>query len=136
MLKRIFYTILKYFFTILLITTALGKLLDNRGFAHVIDSYQFHIPQEFLLPLALFISFFELSLGVSVFQEKRRKFSATFLILVHTGYSALALVTLTRGIPLTNCGCFGVFWARPMSWMTFAEDVILTLLSIIFYFLL
>ena len=135
MLKQIFKIILKYFFAVLLLTTAVGKLLDNRGFAQVIGNYQLPIPQDFLLPLALFVSLVELFLGLSLLKADQQKRNAVFVILIHLGYSGLAALTLWRQIPLTNCGCFGVFWARPMSPMTLAEDVILVLLSIIFYFL-
>jgi hypothetical protein len=135
MLKQIFQKILKYFFVALLLTTAVGKLLDNRGFAQVISNYQLSIGEAYLLPLALFVSFFELSLGLSLIRSVQQKRNAILLILIHLGYSGLAALTLWRQIPLSNCGCFGVFWARPMTPMTLAEDVILVLLSVIFYFL-
>ena len=101
----------------------------------MITSYQLGIGEDYVLPLALFVSLVELFLGLSLLRADKQKRNAVFLIVIHLGYSALAALTLLRQISLTNCGCFGVFWARPMSPMTLAEDVILVLLSVIFYFL-
>jgi hypothetical protein len=45
--------------------TGLAKLLDNRGFAQVIASYQLGLPGLFLLPLGLCISLAEVWIGTN-----------------------------------------------------------------------
>jgi hypothetical protein len=47
---------LRLFLGLLFIATGLAKLLDNRGFAQVIASYQLGLPGLFLLPLGLCIA--------------------------------------------------------------------------------
>ena len=127
------YKVLKYFFAALLIATGIGKLLDNRGFADIIVTYQFGIPFNLALILGLSVSLFELLLGVFILQEKKQIRNAVLTILMHFGYVFLATVTNLRGLHLANCGCFGVFWGRPMTWSTVVEDVVLLGLSILFY---
>jgi hypothetical protein len=33
-----------------------------------------------------------------------------------------------RGLDLTNCGCFGLFFPQPLRWYTPLEDVVLVAL--------
>ena len=121
-MKRLGYLFFKYAFALLFFATAIGKLLDNRGFAEVIGTYQLGIPENFLLPLALSVSFFELFVAYNIWREKWQKANAVILILNHLGYMTLAIVTLNRGIQLDNCGCFGVFLQRPLTQQTVWED--------------
>lgn len=127
------YSILKWFFGLLVIGTGVGKLLDNRGFADVILTYQFGLPHELAMVLGLVVSLFELILGIYILQEKRQVRNGILLILMHFGYVGLATISNLRGLNLTNCGCFGVFWGRPLTWWTVVEDVILMLASYVFY---
>jgi len=122
--------VLRTFFCVLMTTTAIGKLLDNRGFAEVIATYQFGIPEPVLLPLALSVSLFELGLGLAILARLKLRGMAQLVVAVHAGYLALAAITNLRGLHLTNCGCFGVFLARPMTWMTVVEDAILLALAL------
>lgn len=39
-------------------------------------------------------------------------------------------VELARGIYLQNCGCWGVFVARPLEWYTPWEDVIMLAMTV------
>ena len=121
----------KYFFALLFITTAVGKLLDIPGFAAVIATYQL-VPMILHQPLALAVSLFELFLGLAIITNTRLKFCAYLTIFVHVGYVFLAVTTLIRGLELKNCGCFGVFLARPLTIQTVVEDCILLILSIFF----
>jgi hypothetical protein len=124
--------VLRVFFCVLMLTTAIGKLLDNRGFAAVIATYQFSIPEPLLLPLGLGVSLAELAIGIALVAGLRLRSLAQLLIAVHVGYLALAVITNVRGLALANCGCFGVFLARPMAWATVVEDTLLLLLSFAF----
>lgn len=132
-ISQIMYNVLKYFFGILLITTGIGKLLDNRGFAEIILTYQFGLPHSLAMVLGLSVSLFELFVGIFILQEKKQMRNAALIILMHSGYVFLAVISNLRGLNLTNCGCFGVFLGRPMTWATVVEDIVLVGLSILFY---
>ena len=124
---------LHFFFLLIFFASAVGKLLDNRGFAEVIGTYQMQLPDYILLPLALSISLFEGAVFIFLILRRNRQQVALLLILIHAGYTALAVMTNLRGLHLTNCGCFGVFWGRSMTWNTVYEDLILTLLSVVYW---
>jgi hypothetical protein len=52
-----------------------------------------------------------------------RKINALAATAMHICFTLLATLTLLLGIKLPNCGCFGVFWARPLTFITVAKDV-------------
>ncbi|GAB1264040.1 MauE/DoxX family redox-associated membrane protein [Aurantivibrio infirmus] len=134
--QKILFSLLRWFFIVLLLTSAIGKLLDIVGFAAVIATYQFGIPSAALQFLALGLALFELFLGLSVLAGRHLRLCVALIILMHIGYLAIAIVTNLRGIALENCGCFGVFFARPMTWVTVVEDGILVLMSWMLFYLL
>jgi uncharacterized membrane protein YphA (DoxX/SURF4 family) len=126
----------RFFLAILFISTAIGKLLDNRGFALVIDSYQLGIPESNLLGLALSISLLELIIGINILFGRALQMSIFSTLIVHLSYAVLAFFTLQRGISLSNCGCFGIFWARPLKSMSVVEDLVLAGISLTCWLLL
>jgi uncharacterized membrane protein YphA (DoxX/SURF4 family) len=125
-------TALRIFFALLFLTTALGKLLDNRGFAEVLRTYQL-FPDKGLLAFALSISLVELLLGVILLLNRKIKICSLSVLGINCGYLLLAVVTNLRGLKLENCGCFGVFLARPMTWETVVEDAVIVFLSVVFW---
>jgi hypothetical protein len=44
---------------------------------------------------------------------------------MHALYALWSAVSVLRGLKLPNCGCFGVFLARPLGWSTAVEDLVL-----------
>ena len=44
-------------------------------------------------------------------------------------FALLMTFELLRGLELPNCGCFGVFYGRPLTWISPLEDVLLIYLS-------
>lgn len=120
---------IRIFIGLVLLFTSVGKLLDNRGFSEVIKTYQFYPFEDQLLFIALFISLFELTLSVSLLTGRYLKWAALGSVLLHGYFASLAALTIYRGIELSNCGCFGVFLARPLSWSTVLEDVFMTAIS-------
>ena len=48
----------------------------------------------------------------------------------HSSFTLLATVTLLRGIDLPNCRSFGILWARPLTFITAAEDIFMVGLCI------
>ncbi len=125
----------RYFLGLLFVATAVGKLLDNRGFAHIIDTYQLGIPNSALLGLALSISLLELLIGINILRGRSLRMNILATLGFHLGYASLAFVTLLRGITLSNCGCFGVFLARSLKWSTVGEDLLLALISLVCWLL-
>lgn len=123
---------LRAFHIFLFNLTAIGKLLDVPGFAAVIDTYQFGIPPTLLLPLAWSVCLFELMAAALLISNKRPVLAAIVCVAAHVFYTLLALVSLLRGLELKNCGCFGVFWPRPLTWQTPIEDLVLTMISLWF----
>jgi hypothetical protein len=129
------FNVLKILFLVLLFSTAIGKLLDIPGFADVIETYQFGITGVVASVLALSIALFELQLGLYILRKPLSSIIGLLLTLMHSGYTLLAIITLSRGIDIQNCGCFGVFLARPMTPMTVVEDLILTAMSAMYWYL-
>lgn len=129
------YKALKYFFILLLLSTSIGKLLDIPGFTEVIVTYQLGVSGILATGLALAIALFELELALFIIRKPLSKFIGPILTLMHSAYTVIAIITVSRGIELENCGCFGVFLARPMTGMTIIEDLILTGLSVMYWYL-
>lgn len=117
---------------LLFLATAVGKLLDNRGFAEVLGTYRL-LPPATLLVMGLTISLAELAFGLAVFV--RPFWAGVGMLAMNAGYTLLAIVTNLRGLKLENCGCFGVFWGRPMTWGTVVEDAVLTAVTAAFVLL-
>jgi hypothetical protein len=121
--------ILRTFIGLVLFTTAAGKLLDVRGFARILGSYQ-ALPEGLLLPLAFAIPITELALSIWLFSALRLAAAALTSAAVHFAYATWSAVGVLRGLQLPNCGCFGVFLARPLGWNTVAEDTLMVGLSL------
>ncbi len=128
-MKQWIINLLRWGLGLLFIATAIGKLLDNRGFAGVLNSYQL-FPSSTTLVLGVIFSLAELFLGIELLRRYRTIWAAWGIFAMNLGYTFLAIMTNLRGLKLDNCGCFGVFWARPMTWNTALEDSVLTLLSL------
>jgi hypothetical protein len=125
---------LRLFIALILLATAAGKLLDVRGFAVVLASYD-AFPSGLLLPMAAGIPLAELLLGAWLLTGRRLAGAAAASIAMHSLYAAWSAVSVLRGIELSNCGCFGVFLARPLNWGTVAEDLVMVALSVWLLFL-
>ncbi|MGH8582898.1 MAG: MauE/DoxX family redox-associated membrane protein [Gammaproteobacteria bacterium] len=120
----------RYFLALLFLATGIGKLLDNRGFSDVLASYRFELPETLLLPLALAVSLAEFTIGLNILLGRSLLRSVLATLYFHLAYASLAMITLLRGISLTNCGCFGVFLVRPLHWTTVVEDLMLAAISL------
>jgi len=133
MLKPLKHTI-RYFIGVLLLSTAIGKLLDIQGFAKVVDSYQV-FSGWITAPIGLAMSLTELGLAIWLFSGKKLGLAALIAAGMHGSFIIWILIAMARGLEILNCGCFGVFLARPMGWITVAEDAFMLTLSLILYFL-
>jgi hypothetical protein len=120
--------ILRLFIGFVLLATAAGKLLDVRGFAGVLRTYE-AFPEDALLPVAIGAPLAELALALWLFSGRRMTGAAAAALGMHLFYAGWAAASVLRGLKLANCGCFGVFLARPLGWNTVLEDLVLTGLS-------
>lgn len=122
-------TALRLVIAAVLLGTAAGKLLDVRGFAAVLDTYR-AIPEGALLPLAVLIPLLEVALAAWLLARRRLRSAALASAGMHAAYGTWAGVTLARGISVPNCGCFGVFLTRPLTWGTVLEDGVMVAASL------
>ncbi len=110
--------------------TGIGKLLDLPGFVAVLTQYRL-LPAALLWPAAVGVVGLELgiALGLVLRRWQRRAALAAAGLAAFNG--AVMVLTLGRGIALENCGCFGVFLARPLRWTSPLEDLALMVLALL-----
>lgn len=113
---------LRLFIASVLLLTGMGKLLDVQGFIKVIDTYKL-VPALFQPALAVSMVVVELKIAENLFRNLNLKMTALAAVVLHLVFTLAAVVTLIRGIEVPNCGCFGVFWQRPLTFVTVIEDV-------------
>lgn len=116
----------------LLIATGLGKALDMHGYVQVLDTYQ-SFPSFLYWPIAIIVVAAEFATGIAILIPRFLRIGASAAVAMHIAYTLLALITLLRGIDVPNCGCFGVFLARPLGWNTVFEDLFMTGISYALY---
>jgi hypothetical protein len=111
-----------------LLATAAAKLANIQGFAEVLKTYK-AFPDRILIPLALAIPLLELALALWLFSGQALAAAAAASVVLNFAYAFFSAVSVLRGLHLANCGCFGVFWPRPLGWSTVVEDLVLTIAS-------
>lgn len=125
-------TALRLLFSALLLVTGCAKLLNISGFAAVVDRYAV-LPSTLTVPGAWTLAIAELGLGLWLLSCWRLAAAATATIALHILYLAWMLAALVRGLSLPNCGCFGVYWPRPLTWYSPLEDLVLVALAILLW---
>jgi hypothetical protein len=126
--------LIQAFFTVLLFASALGKALDIQGFAAIVASYQL-LPEGLQLIAAWAVMLIEvflamwLALGFLPQYRHTLGMASIAAIGLHWMYFDWMLVALLRGLTIPNCGCFGVYLGRPLTWFTLIEDAFLIYLA-------
>ena len=120
--------ILRVFIGLVLLATAAGKLMDVRGFAGVLRTYE-AFAEDALLPVAIGVPLAELALALWLFSGRRMAGAAAGALAMQLVYAGWAAASVLSGLKLANCGCFGVFLARPLGWRTVLEDLVMAGLS-------
>lgn len=124
--------LIRIFFILLLAASAIGKLADMPGFFAIVESYS--VLPRWLIPTAAWaLAISELSLAVWLISGWRLRQAAWILIALHAVYLLWLLSALGRGLNIPNCGCFGVYFARPLTWFTPLEDIVLLGLSFLLW---
>jgi Methylamine utilisation protein MauE len=116
----------------ILLVAAVGKLLDNRHFAVVLAQWQL-FPSWSLLTLGVFASLSELALAIWLISGWRLSAAALTAVAFHLAYSVATVVTVLRGIRLSDCGCFGIFFPHPLDRTMVFEDSILAGICFVLY---
>ena len=106
------------------LATGLGKALDVVGFALVLHDFRI-FPDALLMPVALGVIGLEFAIAIGLTRARQRALAALAAGLLAIINALVLSFTLWRGIPLENCGCFGVFLARPLTLYSPLEDVVL-----------
>jgi uncharacterized membrane protein YphA (DoxX/SURF4 family) len=120
--------VLRWAFTALLLVSGAAKLLDLHGFAAVVDTYDV-LPDALLAPAAYALAVVEVGLGVWLAIGRALPPTATLVVVLHTVYLVWIVIALARGLDIPNCGCFGVYFARPLTPVRVLEDVALLALA-------
>ncbi len=128
-INKVTLTVLRYFIASLLLFTGLGKLLDIPGFVQVLETYQ-AIPSWGLHAVAVVIVLLELRICEWLLRDKTLVLGAYSSFLLHSLFTLWTVITLVRGVPVPNCGCFGIFFARPLTGWTVVEDLLLVAFSL------
>lgn len=121
---RVCANLLRGALSLILLMTGLGKALDVAGFAAVVATYGV-LPPELLRPGALALTVTELTLSAWLATGHRLREAALAAAALHAMFLAWAALALARGLSIPNCGCFGVFLARPLTHVTLLEDTLL-----------
>jgi hypothetical protein len=109
---------------VILLASALGKSLDLQGFVEVLLTYRL-FPGWALQPVALAVTGLEWLLALWILSGWCLPTSALLALILYGIYAAGLVVTLLRGLDLPNCGCYGVFFPRPLRWYSPLEDLAL-----------
>lgn len=129
-MRRIFCYLIRAFIALVLLSTAVGKALDPAGFVDVIDTYQ-TVPSILHWPSALAMIVTEFVLAVWLASGKRLPRAALASVALHIVFIVFTGQALARGLQIDNCGCFGVFFARPLTVVTLVEDGVMAGLSLL-----
>jgi len=111
------------------------KAVDPLGSAYKFSDYFTAFRLDFLeflaLPLGIFLSAFEMALGISLILGYRRR--ALFVVLMWF-MSFFTLLTLALALfnPVSDCGCFGDALILT-NWETFFKNVVLMVFVLILY---
>lgn len=115
---------LRWFFAALLLAGAVGKLADMQGFTEVVASYRV-LPGIWAALAAWALAFCEAGFALWLVSGRQLPRAALGVTLLHGVYLGWIALALARGLQLANCGCFGVYWPRPLTLWTLFEDSVL-----------
>jgi hypothetical protein len=127
--------ILQYVIGLILLATSIGKMLDVQGFITVLRTYE-SFPEVSLSIVALLFVITELKVAELLLFGKHLVWGAAASVAMHIFFTAGATLSMIRGLNIPNCGCFGVFLARPLTWGTVGEDLVMLTASILLFILL
>src|SRR5437867_4240724 len=120
---RILHWLSRFIVTAVFVYSGYVKLQSKLQFAAAIAGYQL-VPTRLILPLADYLPWFEISLGILLLTGWKIRYvalAATALLLLFT---TVLIVTYARGIE-ADCGCFG--FGDKISALTIGRDALFLL---------
>ena len=123
-------TAIRMLLGLILLAASISKLSNLPGFVAVLHSYRF-LPQGLHWPGAIIIAVSELVIGSWLCWGRHPRQAAWTSLALHGFYAGFSGIMLLRKMPILNCGCFGSYLARPLSWMTVAQNLLLAVLSLL-----
>ncbi len=112
------------------------KAVDPLGSAYKFADYFTAFKLGFLeflaLPMGIFLSAFELILGLTLVLGYRRKTTFTVLLWFMSFFTLLTFI-LALFNPVSDCGCFGDALILT-NWQTFFKNVVLMVFVLLLYF--
>jgi uncharacterized membrane protein YphA (DoxX/SURF4 family) len=115
---------------LILLAASIAKLSNLPGFVAILHSYRF-LPQGLHWPAAVIIVVSEVVIGSWLCWGRHPRPAAWSSLALHGSYAGFAAIMLLRKVPIINCGCFGSYLARPLSWMTVGQNLFLAVLSLL-----
>ena len=115
---------------LILMAASISKLSNLPGFVAILHSYRI-LPQGLHWPAAIIITVSELVIGSWLCWGRHLRQAAWTSLVLHGAYAGFAASMLLRKAPILNCGCFGSYLARPLSWMTVGQNLLLVALSLL-----
>jgi uncharacterized membrane protein YphA (DoxX/SURF4 family) len=94
------------------------KVQAELQFAAAIAAYRL-VPDRFLLPVATYLPWVEIVLGILILTSLKTRWVAGFATALLSFFIVILTITYLRGIE-ANCGCFGV--GEPISPLTIVRD--------------
>jgi Methylamine utilisation protein MauE len=122
------YFLIQIFFILLMAASALGKLADMPGFYQVVETYRV-LPKDLVPLVSWALVTTELLLALALIWKGQSQLVAAVLFFLHGMYFVWLSLALARGLQIANCGCFGVYFPRPLTGFTLIEDAFLLFLS-------
>ena len=121
--------VLRLLIGLVLLATSTGKFLNLAGFAAIVGTYKV-LPDSLLFPAGLALALTELGLAVLLLFGRYLRLAAAAVVALHLVFVFWLLAADLRGLEIDNCGCFGVFWGRPLTAWTYLEDGVMLALSL------
>ena len=90
-------------------------------------------PQGLWLPIAVAMIILEAGLGFLLSHGRFAEKGGMASTVLHSALMIWAIVALARGLEIPNCGCFGVFLRRPLTWGTVLEDAVMVGVSMLLW---
>jgi hypothetical protein len=120
--------VLRMIIGLVLTAASIAKLLNMPGFVSVLHSYGI-FPGGLHWPAAIAITVSELLIGSWLIWGRQLRKAAFSSLALHMIYACFVGIILLRDTPIINCGCFGSYLTRPLSWTTVGENLVLAALS-------
>ena len=121
--------VLRLLIGLVLVVTSTGKLLDLAGFAKVVGTYEV-LPDLLWFPAGVALALTELAIALLLLWGRQLRLAVAGALALHVVFVAWISVAAARGLSIENCGCFGVYWPRPLTHWTFVEDGVMIALSL------